>query len=171
MRGLWKLNPFCWSVRAIKVFLAGFFLIMIPVFFYSGSQSTNFTEALGYDTLTISDIDLNTPVAPLQLENHQLTAPAKIAGSYSQNSNRTLIIGHSSSVFRKLSTIGLGATITYADQDYTVTQVETLPKAEISMQSILASSETKTIIIMTCAGEPLPHQDATHRLIITAVIN
>lgn len=169
MRGLWRLNP-CWSIRAIKVFLAGFFLIMIPVFFYLGCQTTNYTEALSYDTLTIDGINLDTPVAPLQLEDHQLIAPAKIAGSYSQNPNRTLIIGHSSSVFRQLSDINLGTTLTYANQTYTVTQIETLPKAEISMQSILATSETKTIIIMTCAGEPLPHQDATHRLIVTATV-
>ena len=36
------------------------------------------------------------------------------------------------------------------------------------MEEILSPAETNTIIIMTCAGEPLPGQDATHRLIVTA---
>lgn len=168
MEGLWRLNPFCWSLRAIKVFLAGFFLIMVPVFFYIGFQPVSTTEALSYEALTINSIDLETPVAPLQLEDHQLTAPAKIAGVYSQNPHRSLIIGHSSTVFQDLEQITVGADIIYAEKTYTVTQVETLPKSEISMQNILASSETDTIIIMTCAGNPLPEQDATHRLIVTA---
>lgn len=169
MEGLWRLNPFYWSLRAIKVFLAGFFLIMVPVFFYIGFQPASTTEALSYETLTINSIKLEAPVAPLQLEDHQLTAPAKIAGAYSQNPHRELIIGHSSTVFRNLEQVTIGTEIIYGEKTYIVTQVETLPKSEISMQSILATSETDTIVIMTCAGDPLPGQDATHRLIITAV--
>lgn len=36
------------------------------------------------------------------------------------------------------------------------------------MNAILSSSEVETLVIMTCAGTPLPGQDATHRLVITA---
>ncbi len=36
------------------------------------------------------------------------------------------------------------------------------------MSKILAETEVETIIIMTCAGNPLPNQDATHRLIVYA---
>ncbi len=39
------------------------------------------------------------------------------------------------------------------------------------MTEILSGASVDTIILMTCAGDSLPNQDATHRLIITAEIN
>ena len=36
------------------------------------------------------------------------------------------------------------------------------------MSQLLAPSDRPTLILMTCAGDPLPNQDATHRLIVTA---
>jgi sortase (surface protein transpeptidase) len=38
------------------------------------------------------------------------------------------------------------------------------------MNELLSDAPEKTVIIMTCAGDPLPNQDATHRLIITATL-
>lgn len=170
MEGACKLSPFCWSRRAIRVFVVGFFIIMLPIYLYIGFQPAVSIEALSYPELSIPEISLTTPVEPLQLTDHQLIAPGNIAGSYSSNPNKILIIGHSSTVFHNLSQITVGDTFIYNDQEYRINSRETLEKSAISMQEILAPAATSTIVIMTCAGEPLPNQDATHRLILTATI-
>ena len=100
--------------------------------------------------------------------DRKLTPPETIAGSYSQNENKTLIIGHSSTVFKKLEQVRLGNEIKYGDKTYIVTNTVTLEKSQVDMSSVLATSESNTLVLMTCAGDPLPDQDATHRLLITA---
>ena len=169
MEGAWKLNPFCWSKRAIRVFTSGFFFIMLPIYLYLGFQPVLPTEALGYPTLSIPEISLDTPVAPLELTDRQLIAPDNIAGIYSQNENKQLIIGHSSTVFKRLNKVESGDEFVYDGISYRIISAETFAKADIDMREILASAEQDTIIIMTCAGTPLPDHDATHRLIVTAV--
>lgn len=169
MEGAWRLNPFCWSKRAVRVFTSGFFFIMLPVYLYLGFQPVLPTEALSYPTLSIASINLDTPVAPLELTDNQLIPPDNYAGIYSQNENKQLIIGHSSTVFKKLSQVSLGDEFIYNGISYRIVASETLAKADISMREILAAAEQDTIIIMTCAGTPLPDHDATHRLIITAI--
>lgn len=164
----WRLNPFNWSRRAIRVFVVGFFMIMLPIYFYIGFQPVTTIEALSYPTLEFSDLKLSTPVAQLELTDHQLIAPATIAGSYSQNDSKTLIIGHSSTVFKKLDQAAVEMEFEYDGVTYRIQQIETLAKTEINMQEILAPAAEPTIVIMTCAGDPLPNQDATHRLIVTA---
>lgn len=168
MEGSWSLNPFCWSKRAIRVFTSGFFLIMLPVYLYLGFQPALPAEALNYPTLSIPEINLDTPVAPLELSDRQLIAPDNIAGIYSQNENKQLIIGHSSTVFKRLHKLQPGDEFTYNDTVYRVISAETFAKADIDMRGILAPADQDTIIIMTCAGTPLPDHDATHRLIVTA---
>ena len=164
-----NLNPLNWSQRATRVFFAGFFLIMLPVYIFIGLQPALPAEAANYPTLQIESINLDTPVAPLELADRQLIAPATIAGSYSRAEHKTLIIGHSSTVFSKLERVQNGETFTFNGRVYRITEITTEAKADISMSAILAAAEQDTIIIMTCAGEPLPGQDATHRLLITAV--
>lgn len=171
MEGVWRLNPFCWSKRAIRVFTSGFFLIMLPVYLYLGLQPVLPTEALSYPTLSIPEIKLDTPVAPLELNDRQLIPPDNYAGIYSQNDNKQLIIGHSSTVFRRLDQVQLGDEFIYDGTVYQITSIKTLAKADIDMREILAPADQNTIIIMTCAGTPLPDHDATHRLIVTAVTN
>lgn len=170
MEGLWyrRLNPLRWSERAIRVFVTGFFLIMVPVYLYIGFQPVASIEALSYPTLDFPALKLSTPVAALELTDHQLVAPSTIAGSYSRSENKIFIIGHSSTVFKKLDQATLDMDFIYNNVKYRIVNIETLEKSAINMQEILAPAELPTIIIMTCAGEPLPNQDATHRLIITA---
>lgn len=163
------LNPLNWSYRAIRVFTAAFFTIMLPIYIFIGLQPALPAEAANYPVLEINSINLKTPVAPLELTDRQLIAPATIAGSYSQAANKTLIIGHSSTVFAKLHRAEFGDQFSYNDHTYQITDIITLAKPDVSMAEILAPASTDTIIIMTCAGEPLPNQDATHRLLITAV--
>lgn len=144
-------------------------MIMLPIYLYIGFQPVASTEALGYPELNIPSIALNTPVQPITLTDHQLIAPNTIAGVYHANINKTFIIGHSSTVFQNLHQTQTNATFIYDHQTYRITSSEIVEKSDINMQSILAPAEVDTIVIMTCAGEPLPGQDATHRLIITAL--
>ncbi len=166
----YRLNPFCWSKRTIKVITVTFFLIFLPIYIFIGVSPALSIDYSEYATLTIPEINLTTPVASLKLEDHQLIAPVTIAGSYSQNINKTLLIGHSSTVFQDLDQLNPGSYLSYDGQTYQIRSAVTVAKADISMADILASSNVQTIIIMTCAGDPLPNQDATHRLIITATL-
>ena len=172
MEGLCRLNPFCWSRRAIRVFTASFFLIMMPIYLYIGFQPVASIEALSYPELSIATISLATPVMPIELtEDHQLIAPDTIAGVYNANPGKTFIIGHSSTVFQNLNQVQTDDTISYDNKIYRIIATEVLEKSTINMQEIIAPTTTDTIIIMTCAGKPLPNHDATHRLIITATAN
>ncbi len=164
-----NLNPLNWSQRAIRVFTVAFFAIMLPIYIFIGLQPALPAEAANYPTLEISSIRLKTPVAPLELTDYQLIAPAMIAGSYSHAPNKTLIIGHSSTVFAELDQVQTNDRFTYNGKTYAVKDITIQAKPDVSMNEILAPAEIDTVIIMTCAGEPLPNQDATHRLLITAV--
>lgn len=160
--------PLRWSSRTIQVFFIALFVILTPFYFFSGIQPVSSIEAASYPELILPSIELSTPVAPLEMTDHQLIAPATIAGSYSQSQNKQFIIGHSSTVFKRLHQSELYQHIYYNGMKYTITKIETLAKADIDMSAILSAAEIDTLVLMTCAGTPLPDQDATHRPIITA---
>lgn len=163
-----RLNPLHWSGRTLRVFFVMLFMILAPFYFFSGIQPVSSIEATSYPELSIPDIGLSTPVAPLEMTEHKLIAPATIAGSYSQATNKQFIIGHSSTVFQDLNQSALYQHLYYNETEYTITAIETLVKADVNMDAVLAAADIDTLVIMTCAGTPLPEQDATHRLIITA---
>ena len=163
-----NLNPTRWSKRTVRIFTVAFFLIMVPIYLYIGFQPNLSIEALSYPSLIIEDLKLETPVAPIELEDRELKAPATIAGVYSPSENKHFIIGHSSTVFKSLYRLRAGAKLTFNNITYQVTEISTVRKTDVDMNTILSPSDSGTIIIMTCAGEPRPNQDATHRLIITA---
>lgn len=119
--------------------------------------------------LLIPAIDLTSGVTKLELKNNRLDTPDSIVGSYSRNTNKTLLIGHSSTVFKNLDKVNVNDTITYNNTEYIITNVETFKKSDISMKNILKSEAKDTLILMTCAGEPVGEKDATHRLIVTAL--
>lgn len=162
------LNPLRWSKRTIKVFTAAFFAIMLPIYLYIGFHPVASLDLENYPTLNIPSIGLSTPVTEIYLENHELIAPATIAGIYHAHPNKLFIIGHSSTIFKDLHQTAIGDIFEYNHKFYKIIVSETLEKSAIDMADILADADKETIIIMTCAGELLPHQDATHRLIITA---
>ena len=157
-----------WSRTQIRRGALAFFALFLPVYVFLGLQPAPSAEASRYPTLSISSIDLETPVEPLQLEGSTLTAPADIAGSFSLYTSPTLIIGHSATVFARLEQVALGAGITYDDATYVLVDRQILPKEQINMNQLLARRTTDTLILMTCAGQPLGGQDYTHRLILTA---
>lgn len=167
----WRnLNPLNWSKTTVKLFLVAFITIMLPVYFFIGFQPSIPADAASYPQLEIPAIGLKSPVAHLELTaDHQLIAPAAIAGVYTQAQNKLFIIGHSSTVFKHLDDVQLADTFTYDDQTYRITDIQTLAKPDIDMRKILQAAKQETIVIMTCAGTPLPDQDATHRLIVTAI--
>lgn len=164
----WKnLNPLNWSVAEVKLFLACFFTIMLPVFVFIGLQPIP-VDATSLPQLSIPSINLETPVSTVELVDRQLVAPAAIAGIYHAAENKLFIIGHSSSVFKNLQQVHLNGTFTFDQKTYQINDIQIVIKADISMKQILKAESEETVIIMTCAGDPLPNQDATHRLIITA---
>lgn len=118
--------------------------------------------------LVIPKIQLSAPVTTLHLKNHQLETPATMVGSFSRAHNKTLLIGHVSTVFTKLAMLTIGDKFNYNQQTYQITDLVTLEKSAINMDQILAPTPIPTLVIMTCAGQSLDHGDATHRLILTA---
>lgn len=161
-------EPMRISKRAVRVFVVSFFMIAVPIYAYIGMQPVSSIEALSYPELNIESIGLTTPVAALEMNDRQLTAPATIAGSYSNNPNKTLIIGHSSTVFENLAQVNLHDEIFYNESIYIISDITMYEKSQVDMAEILSTSDIETLVIMTCAGDPLPNQDATHRLVITA---
>ncbi len=165
-----KLNPFNWSTRTVKIAFAVFCGIFAPVYFIIGLQPATAADPaeFNYDTLYIANIGLSAPVKPITLNSeHRLVAPDTIAGAYSNSTNKTLIIGHSSTIFATLNGVNLGDQLTYADQTYQITNLVYQPVEQINMSHILAPADHPTIIIMTCAGTPTDG-DYPERLIITA---
>ena len=145
-------------------------VVLITVIYFTVGLSP--AEATNYEItsqLSIPSIGLTSDVTRLKLENKRLETPDTIVGSYSQAENKTLLIGHSTTVFNELEKIKSGDEITYEQKKYRVVNIEVLAKAEISMNKILKPAEKDTIMIMTCAGELYDGGDASHRLIIEAV--
>ncbi len=164
-----NLNPLNWNNSEIKMFLGAFFAIMLPIYIFIGLQPVPTADAASLPKLEIASIGLSTPVETVTLTDRQLIAPDKIAGVYTSAEHKIFILGHSSTVFKKLHQVQVGDTFAYDNVSYRITTIQTLPKSDIDMNEILQAEDRDTIIIMTCAGDPLPNQDATHRLIITAL--
>lgn len=150
------------------MFLGAFFAIMLPIYIFIGLQPVPSADATSLPRLEVPSINLTTPVATLEVEDRQLTAPNTIAGVYYSAQNKSFIIGHSSTVFQQLDQVHVNDIFTFDDKTYQIQELKTLLKSDIDMDEILQNESEPTIIIMTCAGQPLANQDATHRLIITA---
>ena len=128
-------------------------------------------EAQHYEVsgqINIPSIGLTSDVTTLELVDHRLDTPDTIVGSYSKYSSKIFLVGHSSTVFKNLKNVSLNEYIYYDDKTFKVTRIETLEKANINMNLLLMPSKETTLVIMTCAGQPLGAKDATHRLIVTA---
>lgn len=155
---------------SLKTILPVFYAVFFAVYLYIGFQPV--AEAVNYEIsneLIIPDINLDAPVAKLQTESNELKTPTTLVGSYSITENKTLLIGHSSSVFKNLHLVEVGDEIIYNGQTYRVVSSEIVAKESVDMERILANTKRQVLKIMTCAGELFGNGDATHRLIITAV--
>ncbi len=125
----------------------------------------------GHNVLIMPGIDLISDVATLSLEHGRLNTPDEIVGSYSNVRNKTLLIGHSSTVFSNLHLSSFGDTIIYSGKTYSISSIITMPKEKIDMAKLLESSSRDTLVLMTCAGELYDNGDSSHRLIVFASIN
>ncbi len=160
-----------WSSRAFRVSVVSLLAIILPIYAYAYSQveAKTLADSADQTLLEMPEINLSTPVEAIDMIDRQLIAPDTIAGVYTPSEHKTFIIGHSSTVFENLEHISLASNFHYNGENYVVISIDTREKSDIDMAAILAPTEDDTIILMTCAGEPLPNQDATHRLIVTAV--
>ena len=169
-----RANAYAAKRKRILFALLAFYAVFIPTFIWIGfgevkSEQTYAVEAQeATEHLAIAKIDLDAPVKQVALQGTKLEVPEQIAGSYTPSENKTLLIGHSSTIFKNLDQLRVGDRIIFNNERFTVTNTEVLEKAEIEMSEILKNEEVHTLVIMTCAGENIGGNDFSHRLIVTA---
>ena len=154
-----------------KVLIVGYFVVL-AAYLWIGFRPAE--AANNYDIaaeLSIPSIGLVSDVTELSVNDGKLDTPDTIVGSYTRAQNKTLLIGHSSTVFQNLINVKIGDEIIYGGESYIVTVERLTVKADVNMSEILAPAEEDTIIIMTCDGMMLGGGDATHRFMVTAVRN
>ena len=152
------------------VFIGGYF-VLFAIYLIIGFQPADATKYQIGASLSIPSIGIETDVANLSTSQGKLDTPSYIAGRYSNAANKTLIIGHYSTVFQNLPDTKIGDKVYYNGHSYTVKRIEIREKPAVSMSKILSSEEKDTIVIMTCAGELYDDGDASHRYMITATID
>ncbi|MBQ8985251.1 class F sortase [Candidatus Saccharibacteria bacterium] len=151
-----------------KVFVI-LYVLAFAIYLTVGLQPADAAHYEISGKISIPSINLTSSVTTLELSDNRLNTPDTIVGSYTRGENKTFLIGHSSTVFKDLYKVKPGDKISYGDVEYTITSLETLAKDDIDMKKLLVKTKEKTLVIMTCAGESLEGNDATHRLIVTAV--
>ena len=145
-----------------------FLLVYLTVFVAVGLSPAGASEPIVSAQLSVPSIGLESGVVALQLNDRSLETPADLVGSYSRSPNKTLLIGHSSTVFRDLDNVNLGDSILYNNTYYLVSKISVMARDEINMRRLLSRAEKDTLVLMTCTGDDLGGGDATHRLIMTA---
>ena len=159
-----RLNP--------KRIFVGLYALFFVIYIIVGLQPAEATKSYEISTaLYIPSINLNTDVVNLELENHKLETPDTIVGSFSRAENKTLLIGHSTTVFQNLDKLQIGEEVIYDGTIYYIYSSEVVEKTAIDMNELLAKTDQDTLVIMTCAGTNLGNGDATHRLIVTALVS
>ena len=157
---------------SLRTVLIGLYVVVFFFFLIWGLQPAEAAQSYEISAeLNIPSIGLVSDVTTLQIEDHELKTPDTIAGSFSRAENKTLLIGHSGTVFQNLNETRLGDEIIYNNSKYIVGKIEVLEKADVDMSKMLAPAEKDTLVIMTCAGMDLGNGDATHRLVLTATIS
>lgn len=144
------------------------YFAMIIHFLTLGFSPASATEYDISGQLLIPSIGLNSNVTSLELSDDGLDTPDSIVGSFSLHKNKTLLIGHSSTVFKSLASVQNNDTLIFSSKPYRVIASIVKEKNSISMSQLLKSSPRDTLVLMTCAGEDLGNGDATHRLIVFA---
>ncbi len=157
-----RLNPRCVFVGLCVLF----FVVYIIVGLQPAEAARSYEIST---TLNIPSINLFSDVTNLKLENHKLETPDAIVGSFSRAENKTLLIGHSGTVFQNLDQVKTGEEVIYDSNIYYIYSTDIAEKSEVDMNELLKAAEKDTLVIMTCAGTELGDGDATHRLIVTAI--
>lgn len=144
------------------------YFISFATFFAIGFSPAFATDYDVNAQIEIPSINLMSDVTALEVDENRLNTPDFIVGSYSRAENKTLLIGHSTTVFSNLDNVAVGNVIFYSGKEYLIENVEVIEKANISMNELLKPAKQDTLVIMTCAGEIYDNGDASHRLIVTA---
>ena len=142
--------------------------IMTVIYFAVGLSPARAAVYNIVGAVEIPSIGLNSDVTALSLTSEGLQTPDTIVGSYTRG-NKTLLIGHSTTVFQDLDDVRLGDIIYYNGEKYKVLTISVARKEDIIMSELLRPDEQESLVVMTCAGTLLPHGDATHRLMLDAV--
>ena len=151
-----------------RLVFAAVYFVLFAVYIVVGLQPAEAVNLEVSSRLNIPSIGLSSDVTSLTLSGTKLDTPDTIVGSYSESANKTLLIGHSSTVFYDLQNTKIGDVVNYGDKTYRIVKARLAVKDVIDMNELLAPAEKDTIVIMTCAGQDLGGGDASHRLIITA---
>ena len=146
-----------------------FYVAAFTTYLILGFQPAEATHYEISGSLNIPSIGLVSDVTTLELKDHKLDTPNTIVGSYTRYDSKIFLIGHSTTVFKNLNQVKVGSIIEYNGKKYQIVDTKTLAKSEIDMNILLAPEAHNTLVIMTCAGEILENQDATHRFIVTAL--
>ena len=125
-------------------------------------------DASSEERLFIPSIGLIARVKDIERSGNQLIAPDEIAGAYQPTIHKTVIIGHSSTVFKDLKNINSDETFTFDKKSFKIKDRKIIEKSVVDMAKVVEETEINTVILMTCYGEPIGPQDYSHRLIITA---
>lgn len=147
---------------------ASFCLALFTAYLAIGLQPAEAKTYAISGHLDIPSIALSSDVTTLSLKGGELHTPDSIVGAFSRSSSRTLLIAHSTTAFQHLADLSVGDSIHYNDTIYYIYSSEVQPKAEISMNQLLAPTSEDTLVLMTCAGQEQPDGDYDSRLIIEA---
>lgn len=157
---------------SLRTVLIGLYVVVFGAYVIWGLQPAEAAQSYEVSAeLNIPSISLVSDVTNLRVEDHELKTPDAIVGSFSRAENKTLLIGHSSTVFQNLNKAQLDDEIIYNNNKYIVGNIEVLEKADVDMSKMLAPAEKDTLVIMTCTGTDLGNGDTTHRLILTATVS
>ena len=169
MRLCRRLNPFTWTRRTILAVFLGLLSLALPPYLLGLSafaSTINPTDA----TLKIPAIGIFAPVSPATIENNQPLTPDRQVASLTDG-NKIFLYAHSTTAFKRLDQISIGDQIAYSTDSatltFTVTNINTLDLADVSMANLTASTKEPSIILMTCAGAKIG-DDYVERLIVTA---
>ncbi|MBQ2638683.1 sortase [Candidatus Saccharibacteria bacterium] len=125
-------------------------------------------DASSDERLFIPSIGLVARVENIERQGNTLKSPDYIAGAYFATAHKTVIIGHSSTIFKDLHNIKISDKFNFDNKSYIVKKIEILEKSVIDMNEIVSETEENTLVLMTCYGESLGGQDFSHRFIVTA---
>ena len=158
-------KSFCLRSAFIGLYVFSF-LVFLVIGFMPAEANAHDDD---YGELVIPSIDFASEVVTAEKDEGELKVPYDMVGRYSRYKNKTLLVGHSSTVFGDLVNVRIGDKIAYDDNIYAVSNVELVEKDLIEMRKILKAEVVDTLIIMTCAGQDLGGGDSTHRLLVTAI--
>lgn len=153
-----------------KIFFVVSFLVFVILLTLGLTPAEASAQYEVSGVLSIPSIQLTSDVTKLELKDRKLDTPAVIVGSFSNHKNKTLLIGHSSTVFTNLHEITIGNTIIYNGTNYLVIDAEVVEKDNIDMADLLKAEKVDTLVLMTCAGEDYGNGDSSHRIILTAIV-